>query len=897
MSEEYITCSITLYKNCAILRDKNFKVDGIADYLQTLNQKTYSTSQMIKHALRTTYKIVLNQQDIDLSKDNYNYAKFQNIHDDGDNTQTDLRGVYYFIINKKWTSKNCVELELEMDVINTLDGHYNLSSKTVIKRQHKDRWEETGEGGDEGYKPVIDLYSEGIYPVLFKQKENTLYHCVEPADKLDYGRWYLIYKADEVTSKPVDIYLCTDEEIVVSSYQKFNGSIDPSIYPSNYGVGIYGNDTIDGRNNIGASISFTYEGNNYTWTISTTDGVILFQRNAIIYGKLDEARPETAPNLALRVINIVYLPKGQTFESLYLQNVNSAWVNVWFNIQNPRVHPDEADYKLITEADFSASTFSYLDDILKGQSSDLVINAISDINRAEPLILKVICLPYCPTNLQLGLSSEEYSVGDLGEWEIAQNVFTGINLYKYRYRDLAKHLLSTIRLLSEDGSYDSPYDKFEWRGLVDLGESINKSADYEPKLWHSDFYQQKLVYDNFYYIFRGEFLEPRQASDLYINMITSTSMSSKFIFEIPYAFENMKTDTNDYSGIIAVVRNNELPIYNEAYLNYIREGYNFDIKTRNRQLATSIVTTSIQAVGSVAGIVGGVLASGVTAGASAVAGISLAFSTLGSIAKTISSTAQNDQNIAEKLKQAEMQGANISGADDIDLLSYYTGNNKLKLIEYNMSSKMQKAMFDLFYYCGYIANIQDIPDTTSRVWFNFVQAEVVYEPSTENIPNEYYEKLSEKYSEGITFLHKQGYIGNWLWNFEQTKENWETSLMSLNIVEQSITIVEKNKEYVINKDLRAVLTNGKITGNPFILRVRQANGLVLEKYDNLDAFNVLGIAQTLGFHKDSEVIKSLTFREYAFAPYYLTIEFSGNIPTPTTSQSHALMSLLGYIEK
>ena len=334
---------------------------------------------------------------------------------------------------------------------------------------------------------------------------------------------------------------------------------------------------------------------------------------------------------------------------------------------------------------------------------------------------------------------------------------------------------------SEDGNYDSPYDTFEWRNLSDYGKQIAKNTAYETKLLHSDYYQQKLCYDNFYYIFRGELMKPTQASALYINMITSTAMSSKFLFEIPSAFASMKTDVSDYSGFIAVIRNNELPIYNEAYLNYIRQGYNFDLKTRNRQLATSIATTSLQAVGAVAGIVGGVLASGVSAGASAVAGVSLGISTLASIVRTISSTAQADQNISEKLRQAELQGANVSGADDIDLLGYYTGGNKLKLIEYTLSPKMKKAMFDLFYYCGYIAGYQDVPDKTSRKVFNFVQCDPVF-VNVENYPKELVEELSNRCREGITFLHHYTLKNNNNvdvrgWDFAQEYENWETSIV------------------------------------------------------------------------------------------------------------------------
>ena len=82
---------------------------------------------------------------------------------------------------------------------------------------------------------------------------------------------------------------------------------------------------------------------------------------------------------------------------------------------------------------------------------------------------------------------------------------------------------------------------------------------------------------------------------------------------------------------------------------------------------------------------------------------------------------------------------------------------------------MRTALWKLFFYTGYVADIQGIPDTTSRIYFNFVQADVQFK-KVPNLPASYITELKAKYMEGITFLHKY----NNKIDFDQQYENWET---------------------------------------------------------------------------------------------------------------------------
>ena len=65
------------------------------------------------------------------------------------------------------------------------------------------------------------------------------------------------------------------------------------------------------------------------------------------------------------------------------------------------------------------------------------------------------------------------------------------------------------------------------------------------------------------------------------------------------------------------------------------------------------------------------------------------------------------------------------------------------------------------------------------MWFNFVQAEVVFDDE-QNFPQELLLELKAKFREGITYLHKivitSGENTSNLWDFEQQYENWETTI-------------------------------------------------------------------------------------------------------------------------
>ena len=773
-----MSTTLVLYRNCKVIPQKNFCVERLNGYLDEFENnydKIVKTNvQFFKHTLNMTYKLDFGQMNLEGKLDyNFNYLSAQ---DFVDLPVISRRGkvYYYFITNKKWISSSCVELTLKMDVVNTyLAGITNtsnhavqISPKTFIIRQHKNRWKKSSD--PTLVLPVIDMYSENIQPVLFKTDESDLYQ--EENNQYVQGSWYLIYRSHTSdTDAPIDILLCGDSEISVdvSSAGGYSGNFnyhkdaDAGYDPSYV---IYGNE-----NNVGAKFTFKHwisrkEFVMRTLTITATNQCIVWLNKRIYFGTINSSGfTPTSYFIYTSIAN-------KSFDEAELTGVR-------------KMRQDIPSSVLITNASINNLTTTMVESMhINSKIANYVgergtIQPISFVDRTDPLLLKIIKLPYRPLYLDFNADGVLTSIPN--GWAYEGTLADFPHMLKYVDDNTTNALSHELFLYGENANYESPYDVLNYETQAGRGHLVSRNSKYETKLLHSDFFLQKFVYDSFDFLFRAEFMETDGgAQTLSAIFSVSLTMSSKFMFQFPLTTFNsgLKLDTQDYSGMLYIVRNNELPIYNSAYLNYIRTGYNYDIKTRNRQLRSSIIGGTL----SIAGAIGSFATAGITGGLSIPVGVSLLTTATGSFYNAISQTAQHDQNIAERLRSAEMQGLSIAGSDDVDLMSIYTNDNKAKLVKYEVSPKMKNALYDLFYYCGYVAGYQGIPDLKSRVLFNFVQADVIFD-RTPNMPQDELEELISKFKEGITFLHEydlknadeEDVVG---WDFEQQYENWETEL-------------------------------------------------------------------------------------------------------------------------
>ena len=148
-----MTSTLILYKLCKIREEKLFIVDDISSYLTTLTKETITGFQYQRQGLSLRIKLNKSQSTLDFTEANdYNYASIQN------DTQ---KVCYYFIKSKKQLADSTIELELAMDTINTFrpSTDFEVSNRTKINRQHKDRIKLSRTADKIGSKPYSDVPS------------------------------------------------------------------------------------------------------------------------------------------------------------------------------------------------------------------------------------------------------------------------------------------------------------------------------------------------------------------------------------------------------------------------------------------------------------------------------------------------------------------------------------------------------------------------------------------------------------------------------------------------------------------------------------------------------------------------------------------------------------------
>ena len=576
-------------------------------------------------------------------------------------------------------------------------------------------------------KRIINLYSEGLQPPLYKE---DLYEI-----EADGSDWYLIYKnqndPDDSLLNPVDCFLCANTPIKVKGITNVYNVTPNDIADSHKRI------YIEQAINPESKCFYSLDGSTY-----------------IPFPKYYWSVP----------LDFYFVKVGASFEVHYsYYNVNydnfgnQNPMPVIQNVKAIKIVGGQKLYYTDNAIDYDTDVFgaggivqTYPYEDISTNDTYVTINAINSVDKTDPKIIKILKLPYCPTYY----NTTDGSLGS-GEWEYDND--TGMP--KLSDLDASSSFIHTITL--DNSIFDVFYID------DDVSAATLKDKSYESKLFHSDYCQPKFVYDSFsfpFYFERMEYnLDPE--AKFHVNFLMTGTIHSNFLFE----FEEYNCPTfasEDYYKVLNVAVNNEITIYNQQFINYLRAGFNYDVKAKTRTEVGSWVGTLLSAVGSIASFA----SSSATGAAGIAAGVGLAVSTLTGLSNSIIQTANAEANLEAKMAQLKQQSTSVSGSDDVDLRSYYT-KNKAKMVLYKISPKMEDAMFDVFYYTGYISGERKVPDMTSRLWFNFVKCDIIFNTEN-NIPSECIEDLKELFSTGVFFMHK--YNGEWNW--DRDKENWEVSL-------------------------------------------------------------------------------------------------------------------------
>lgn len=736
------TSSITLYvTNGNIRPQKNMIIENIDQYLSSLATKWKIVNfQYQRIELNKQIKIPASQ-----SYQSYQFYDYLEIYEDD-------RRFYYFILSADQTAQNTVTFNLALDTLNTFQGLYSFDDKTTIHRQHKNRWKDNttplAENTVTKKATVIDKQSEGFG--VLPQRLTTRTYVNDTSDSRLNQKWYLVYTAQNDNLKsPIKCQLYPKNQFTVKNLSNYSTYISSLQKGYNYYV-LY-------DDNYNGDLKITFEklgpdqNVNVTYTLNQSEGTnkrligigyILDNYKNITIAKYIITTPSDADkNAEISIQTLLYA---------YTDNSSSVKIETGSSSDGITIRytPKAASFRF-TEDTSHIMTYPT---IVPVDAGDALIQNIDTVDKTESRLQKIIECPYCPINITFDSSGN--IILPTG-WRLKGLTIT------LEDTDLSKvDLEHTIMQPTEiDGTALEIYTSHDIPHMA-------KSMLIEPKLYHSDFSTFKLNYDSFNNGINRENItnfDKDKGTKLQVRYKQSNAMSSSLAFKNIYTFGSYQND-GDYDEYMVCRRNNEIPIYNSEYINYIRTGYNYDVKAKNQQLVSSIVGTAIQGASAAAGFIFS------TNPVSAAAGISFASSALSSITSTINAYVAAERSIDQKLNQYRTQSVGVAGSDDLDLLNYYNGN-KLVTLQYDVSDKIKKKLFDLFYYCGYADDIQGIPNTSSRYWFNYLQCDAVIN-STE-IYQEFLDDIVSRYAIGVTIYHNR--FGEY--DFNQTYENFETGLV------------------------------------------------------------------------------------------------------------------------
>lgn len=413
-----------------------------------------------------------------------------------------------------------------------------------------------------------------------------------------------------------------------------------------------------------------------------------------------------------------------------------------------------------------------------------VMGSIESINRSNPRLLKIIRIPYPPEFLR-GSSPVFTSTSTDWGWTYLNGATTGDKYRVYNNTYLNEAIKTDMYLAPTTNSPLRDIIKEVTTSNITLRQSYGFLGD-DSKLFHSQFSYNSFFYDSFSIQFPLESYDTSQvvmpnypAFGLYYCLSKNVGTDMMFLFSSWIEKTNAFTSTQNFPKVLSIKRNNEVAIYNSAYLNYLKNGYNYDQKAmKNTQLASMagmILSMTAIVAGAVVSATGGGAPLGVGMIISGVAGIA------GTGVSSMFQKISQQNSIDQKIQQAETQAVSVSGSDDSDLLESY-GGNVLKESYYSVSDTMRALLNRLFFYYGYATNqYWDGDDTifNSRLRFNYVQGNIEINYQYANLFNlaSHIDDIKQKFSSGVTILHHTTDT-LYPWDFWQGYENYETDLFT-----------------------------------------------------------------------------------------------------------------------
>jgi hypothetical protein len=654
----------------------------------------------------------------------------------------DASGIYYyFVTGAERRGSETVQFTLVMDTLTTFQSDYSLDDRTHITRKFFDRWVADYDKGIA--LPTINNNAESFQVPQFLDSE-TKY---QGDTILSNSTWYLITQSQSTTSSSGSVKSTDgDSENTVSytgqtrtslfytlvpgtsttawRYVSTNTDLTPDNFPEGWYVitseeGHAG--SVQGFRNGTATGMYTLTGNVYIIIAKQKNGKLTMQLRYIEWngglssdtGDLDEIK----------------LTGFGDDQYMYRQSGDYPWLSTWYK--------------------YEELSWAYPLSIYSGDEGTITLNSF-DVwyaqHGADSNIVRIVQLPYCP---------------------VAMPVIDHV-LYP-RVQNKVCTITTSAIYLPQGINFKTtlPTYTFEYPTLAksDINLSHGPRYNCETKLLNSAYQRYSLDYDVNSFPIRPELLQDIQNPEYYISMYASSD-SSNFGFKITSG-QLKEQPGEDY---FIANRNNEVPYFNDEYLNYTRYGKAADREKLLQDSAQSIVSgigTGVSTAGSIALIAkGGAAAAGGPVGW-VVGGISAAVG-LATTAISLSTKLTSDANsIASKEAQLGNAGLKQSTATDATLYAAL-GQQTMFLRHYKPKEETYKMLFDYFRLYGYACDVYERPDST-RYWTDFFQCEPSFRGQ---LWQEIKDDLTARWKMGVVVYHWHD-----SYDFYRSKENWEDALV------------------------------------------------------------------------------------------------------------------------
>lgn len=705
----------------------------------------------IKLEMDSAFAIPVNVED-------YDYAIVQ-----ADGGTGRVNKLPYFIEKIDRVSDQVVRVRLLFDELNFMsaigsaDGIASfLSDRTRVTREHKDRFAKSKTG--KSYLPIIDRFPEGISGNF----RRTSKEAIELSENVKTGKgfdWTAFYFSDGTdASSPISSFLVADEPLFQKTLKAAKDTLAYADIPGN--VSLYF--VLPEAKDLSVE-AWTEMPSQAVRTLTLGEEAIIDGRDCVVMAARiwTGEKPSTGGYFVQSYLYKMWFDKNGLF-------VKEEQVGDFFagmgQIKGPKCARVFSGTSARPTSMAAILRLPTLDIFFKKDVDDLDrIVAESDIDRTALGLKKAICLPYRPFDRDASGYLPEGCFVVAGKILLARDNLESTISFTPKGRELYLPSMSAKPTEATDGKATA--------------------LQLEPKVYSSEFRFAKLVYDSFSIVLKGE--------ESYFNTNLSETGNDKIVFKF-FASPSMVSEfdltlyswpgysatefilspvwSEDYPLHLIINRNNETPVFTSAYLDYLRTGYNYDLKSQAVQLGMQGLGIAISAIN--AGV--GIAATFATGGLAAPYAVSAATGFASSIANIGKTAAENQRGNAQRLKELQAQGASVAGNSDFAVSKRYT-KNRVSLETYSVEPRLIASARSFFYLKGYATDEIKAPSCHTRAHFDFIECEPVFQPEALSLfPKWMLELIADDLRQGVTVLHPV----NGDYDIGQTSSNYELSVLN-----------------------------------------------------------------------------------------------------------------------